>query len=161
MEKEKQVKEEIKEENAITYREFGGVQKRSTTQAEKFTTIDLTDVKTLYNLENAECDYKINDCVDQSIRVKDVLIKNYYKPLDEPVVDENGEIVREFETSRVCILIDAAGKTYVTASKMFTIQMMRFINDFGVDVIKNGLDIKIVKKKVKNSSNTSLGFELI
>ena len=39
--------------------------------------------------------------------------------------------------------------------------MMRFINDFGIDVIKNGLEIKIVKKKVKGSNNTSLGFELI
>ena len=152
---------ETVEETALTYKQFGGMTRRSTTQAEKFTTIDLNDVKTLYNLENAECDYKINDCVDQSIRVKDVLIKNYYKPLDEPVVDENGEILREFDTSRVCILIDDAGKTYVTASKMFTIQMMRFINDFGIDVIKNGLEIKIVKKKVKGSNNTSLGFELI
>ena len=152
---------ETVEETALTYKQFGVITRRSTTQAEKFTTIDLSDVKTLYNLENAECDYKINDCVDQSIRVKDVLIKNYYKPLDEPVVDENGEIIREFDTSRVCILIDDAGKTYVTASKMFTIQMMRFINDFGIDVIKNGLEIKIVKKKVKGSNNTSLGFELI
>lgn len=156
-------KEELKEveENAITFREFNSVARRSTTQAEKFTTIDLTDVKTLYNLENAECDYKINDCVDQAIRVKDVLIKNYYKPLDDPEVDDNGEITKEFEISRVTILIDDAGKTYVTGSKMFTLQMMRFINDFGVDVIKNGLEIKIVKKKVRNSNNTSLGFELI
>lgn len=149
------------QENAITFREFNSVARRSTTQAEKFTTIDLSDVKTLYNLENAECDYKINDCVDQNIRVKDVLIKNYYKPLEEPVVDEDGEILKEFEISRVCILIDDAGKTYVTASKMFTLQMMRFIADFGVDTIKAGLDIKIVKKKIKNSNNASLGFELI
>ena len=41
-----------KEENAITFREFNSIARRSRTQAEKFTTIDLSDVKTLYNLES-------------------------------------------------------------------------------------------------------------
>ena len=39
--------------------------------------------------------------------------------------------------------------------------MIRFINDLEIDVIKNGLEIKIVKKKEKGSKNTSLEFKLI
>ena len=61
----------------------------------------------------------------------------------------------------VTILIDDQNQSYVTASKMFTLQMKRFIETFGVNVIKNGLEIKIVNKKVKDSNNKSLGFELI
>ena len=61
----------------------------------------------------------------------------------------------------VTILLDEQGQTYVTASKIFTLQMKRFIETFGVDTIKNGLEIKIVNKKVANSNNKSLGFELI
>ena len=44
---------------------------------------------------------------------------------------------------------------------MFTNQMKRFIVMYGVDSIKNGLEIKIVKKKIKDSGNKALAFELI
>ena len=123
-----------------------------------FTTI--TDSKVIFNLENT-CDYKINDCKGEVIRVKDVLIKVIESPLAEPYEDEETGNIIDKEYKKVCILIDDNGKSYVTGSKMFTNQMMRYINLFGVKPIEEGLEIKIVEKSVRNSNNKSLGFELV
>lgn len=162
---EKEIKnEEIKNEEIkgdLVVSGFGSLDHTSKTKKKTYTTIDLSDVKTLYNLDNKDCDFKINDCIGQSLRIKDVVIKEFERDLEEPVVDENGEIVQEKERKLVTILIDDQNQTYVTASKVFTLQMKRFIETFGVNVIKNGLDIKIVSKKIQGSNNKALGFELI
>lgn len=157
----KEVKEEVEEKGDMVVASFGSLANASKTRKKTYTTIDLSDVKTLYNLDNKDCDYKINDCVGQNLRVVDVVIKEFERDLEEPVVDENGEVVQDKERKMVTILLDEQGKSYVTASKIFTLQMKRFIETFGVDVIKKGLEIKIVNKKVANSNNKSLGFELI
>lgn len=144
-------------ENSLVVSNFNELEKaESTTKMSIYTTIDPSDIKTLYNLDNSSCDFKLNDCKGQAIRLKDVLIKNfdYYK-------DENGEDLETPENKKITILIDDQNKTYVTASKIFAIQMLRFIARFGNDAIKNGLDIKIVEKEIKNSKNKGLGFELI
>lgn len=153
--------EEKEEKQEMVVSSFGSLANASKTRKRTYTTIDISDVKTLYNLDNKDCDFKINDCVGQSIRVVDVVIKEFERDLEEPVVDNNGEVVQDKERKMVTILIDEQGQSYVTASKMFTLQMKRFIETFGVDTIKNGLEIKIVNKKVANSNNKSLGFELI
>lgn len=155
------MKEENKEvkETGLMIKNFGdmeAVSSRSKTNV--FTTI--TDPKVIFNLEN-ECDYKINDCKGEVIRVKDVLIKVIETPLAEPYEDEETGNVISVEYKKVCILIDDTGKSYVTGSKMFTNQMMRYINIFGVQSIEKGLEIKIVEKAVRNSNNKSLGFELV
>lgn len=160
---------EIKKENLENNEEkdemvvsgFGTLANASKTKKKTYTTLDNTDVKTLYNLDNKDCDFKINDCVGQSIRVVDVVIKEFERELEVPIVDDKGEVIQDKERKMVTILIDDQNQSYVTASKMFTIQMKRFIETFGVNVIKNGLEIKIVNKKVKDSNNKSLGFELI
>lgn len=133
------------------------------TETKVFTTLNVNDLegqKKIFNLEN-HCDYKINDCKGQSIRVVDVLIKNIQSKLAEPKVDEETGEVQEYEFKKICILIDDQGKSYVTASKLFTLQMARYLEMFGIESIKNGLEIKIIEKEVKNSSNKSLGFELL
>lgn len=160
---EKELKEEIKESETtdMVVSSFGSLANTSQTRKKTYTTIDINDVKTLYNLDNKDCDYKINDCVGQSLRIVDVVIKEFERDLEEPVVDENGEVIQDKERKMVTILVDDHGETYVTASKIFTLQMKRFIETFGVNTIKNGLEIKIVNKKVPNSNNKSLGFELI
>lgn len=160
---------EIKKENLENNEEkeemvvsgFGTLANASKTKKKTYTTLDITDVKTLYNLDNKDCDFKINDCVGQSIRVVDVVIKEFERELEVPIVDDKGEVIQDRERKMVTILIDDQNQSYVTASKMFTLQMKRFIETFGVNVIKNGLEIKIVNKKVKDSNNKSLGFELI
>lgn len=144
-------------ENSLVVSSFNDLEKaESSTKMSIYTTIDPSDIKTLYNLDNSSCDFKLNDCKGQAIRIKEVLIKNfdYYK-------DENGEDLETPENKKITILIDDQDKTYVTASKIFAIQMLRFIARFGNEAIKNGLDIKIVEKEIKNSKNKGLGFELI
>ena len=161
-----EMEEEILEENVEEVKETGlmiknfgemeHVTRRSKTNV--FTTI--TDPKVIFNLQN-ECDYKINDCKGEVVRVKDVLIKVIETPLAEPEVNEETGEVRDKEYKKVCILIDDNKKSYVTGSKMFTNQMMDYINMFGVKSIQDGLEIKIVEKSVKGSNNKSLGFELV
>ena len=127
-----------------------------------FTTMDLEgNQKKIYNIENSNADFRLNDCKGQAIRVMDVYIKNIATKLDEPEVDESGEVVKEYEYKKICLLVDDQGKTYVTASKVFTNQMLRYIEMFGVETFKNGVEIKICDKAVKGSSNKALGFELI
>lgn len=152
-------KENVKETGLMIkdFNEMENVSSRSKTNV--FTTI--TDNKTIFNLENT-CDYKLNDCKGEVIRVKDVLIKVIETPLAEPEVnEETGEVIRDTEYKKVCILIDDEGKSYVTGSKMFTNQMIRYINMFGIQDIEEGLEIRIVERAVKNSANKALGFELV
>ncbi|MBQ1496637.1 MAG: hypothetical protein IIZ40_04765, partial [Bacilli bacterium] len=138
---------EIKKENLENNEEkdemvvsgFGTLANASKTKKKTYTTLDITDVKTLYNLDNKDCDFKINDCVGQAIRVVDVVIKEFERELEVPIVDDKGEVVQDKERKMVTILIDDQNQSYVTASKIFTLQMKRFIETFGVNVIKNGL----------------------
>ena len=150
--------EEVKETGLMikNFNEMEAAGGRSKTNV--FTTI--TDNKVIFNLEN-KTDFKLNECKGELIRVKDVLIKVIETPLEEPEVDENGNIIKDKEYKKVCILIDDEGKSYVTGSKMFTNQMMRYINLFGIQSIEEGLEIRIIEKDVKNSSNKALGFELV
>lgn len=150
--------EEVKETGLMIkdFSEMENVGSRSNTDV--FTTI--TDVKLLFNLDN-HCDYKLNDCKGETIRVKDVLIKVISTPLDEPEVDENGVIVKDKEIKKVCVLIDDEGKSYVTGSKMFTNQMIRYIGYAGIQSIQAGLEIKIIEKEVKGTNNKALGFDLV
>ena len=134
---------------------------KKASETKVFTTLDLNkDKKKIFNLEN-NCDFKLNDCKGQSIRVVDVMIKSIQKKLAEPIVDEETGEVKEFEFKKVCILIDDQGKSYVTASKLFTLQMARYLEMFGIESVKEGLEIRIIEKPIKNSNNKSLGFELL
>lgn len=149
--------EEVKEETGIaTVQDFGAMSKKSNTKADIFTNI--TDQKKIFNLDS-KVDTLLNDCEGEVIRVKEVLIKRYKKPMKEPIVDEEtGEVLKDTETTMACILIDDKNKSYATGSKIFTIQMMRYIQMFGIT--EEGFDIKIVKTK-QTSGNKALGFELV
>lgn len=140
--------------------DFGGIGRNSTTKTQVFTNI--TDRKKLFNLEN-KVDEMINDCVDEMIRVKDVLIKTYEKPMKEPIFDEEtGEILKDKEYSMSCVIVDDNGKSYATGSKMFTLQLMRYLQmeeQFGEK--PETFDIKIIKKKVGENGNKALSFELV
>lgn len=159
MEENKEIIENKKEEMVVSG--FGEIQRASKTDKKYYTTIDINDYKTLYNLDNAEITNKLNDCEGQMIRVTDVLIKEFKHQLEEPIVnDETGE-VKEYEINKVCILIDEQGEKYVTGSKVFTNQMKNYISMFGIDSIKKGLEIKIIKKTMNGSNNKCLAFELV
>lgn len=159
METKEEVKEMTVQEN-YSISDFGGIGRNSTTKTQVFTNI--TDRKKLFNLEN-KVDEMLNDCVDEMIRVKDVLIKTYEKPMKEPLVDEEtGEILKDKEYSMSCVIVDDNGKSYATGSKMFTMQLMRFLQmeeQFGEK--PETFDIKIIKKKVGENGNKALSFELV
>ena len=146
--------ENVKEENGLVIKGFDTLQKRTSTKTDIFTNI--TDQKKIFNLES-KVDNLLNDFEGSTIEVKEVLIKRFEKPIKEPEVDENGEIIKDTEITMSCILIDTNNVSYATGSKVFTIQMMRYLEMFG---IKDSFLIKITKNK-QESGNKTLGFELV
>ena len=147
---------EVEETGLSTIQGFGALGKRTETKCNIYTNI--TDQKKIFNLDS-KVDNLLNDCEGELIRVKEVLIKRYEKPMKEPVIDdETGEILKDKEISMACILIDDNEKSYATGSKVFTIQMMRYLDMFGLN--NEGFEIKIVKNKTENG-NKSLGFEVV
>ena len=143
-------------ENNLVLKNINDLELSSSVKKGIYTTIDSKDFKTLYNLDNGDCDFKLNDCKGQAIRVKNVLIKNFDK-----YKDENGNDLDVPINKKITILIDDQNKTYVTASKIFAIQLLRFIERYGNEPITNGLDIRIIEKEIKGSKNKGLGFELV
>ena len=119
----------------------------------------LTDKKVIFNL-GTKVDFKLNDCEGKELNVVDVLIKTF-RHLDSDFNEETGLVEESYNFSKVCILIDDKGKSYVTGSKMFTNQMIDYIKMFGINEIKEGLKVKIVKNKMSNSDNKYLAFELL
>lgn len=151
--------EENKNNEGLMVSDFGEMIANKNSNRKIYTT--LTDQKKLFNLETS-CDCKINDCKGEKLRIKDVVIKINERKLKEPIVnEETGEIEKDTEKTMVTILIDENGCSYVTASKIFTMQMINYIKMFGLESITEGLEIKIVERAIKNSGNKALGFELV
>ena len=157
------LKEGVKEETgSIVVSNVNELRSANASKVKVFTSLDVSDTKAIFNLENKEADFKINDCVGQSIRMVDVYIKTFERKMKEPEVDEEtGEIVKDTEYKKVCVIIDDQGKSYVTASKIFTMEMMNYLALFGIDKIHEGVEIKFINKAIKNSNNKALGFELL
>ena len=116
----------------------------------------------MFNLEN-NVDELLNDCEGEKIRVKEVLIKRYEKPLKEPVIDEEtGKIIKDKEITMSCVLVDDNNISYATGSKTFTIQLMRYLQmQERMGQKQDTFDIKIIKKKVGEKGNKALSFELV
>lgn len=155
--------EEIKEmvvQDNYEIMDFGGLNKNSNTKIKNYTNI--TDEKKLFNLEN-NVDIILNDCEGKIIRVKEVLIKRFEKPLKEPIIDETtGEILKDKEITMSCILVDENDISYATGSKVFTIQLMRYLQLKASKGTQNeAFDIKIIKKKFGDKGNKALSFELV
>lgn len=150
------VPDENIQETGLVIKGFDTLQRRTETKRDIFTNI--TDEKKIFNLESKVTNL-LNDFEGSIIEVKEVLIKRFEKPMKEPLIDEQtGEILKDKEISMSCILIDKNDVSYATGSKVFTIQMMRYIEMFGIK--EDGFLIKIVKNK-QSSGNKTLGFELV
>lgn len=158
MENEENKALQTKEEN-YNIMGFNDLGKGTTTKTDVFTNI--TDSKKIFNLEN-KVDYLLNDCENELIRVKDILIKRYEKPLKEPILDdETGEILKDKEYSMSCVIVDETGKSYATGSKTFTVQLMKYLQmQSRIGEKQETFDIKIIKKKTTNG-NKALAFELV
>lgn len=158
-----ETKEEVKEmtvQENYSISDFGELGRNTNTKTEVFTNIK--DSKKIFNLEN-KVDELLNDCVDELIRVKEVLIKRYEKPLKDPVIDEEtGEIIKDKEITMSCVLVDDNNKSYATGSKTFIIQLMRYLQmQERIGQKEETFDIKIIKKKVGQNGNKALSFELV
>lgn len=150
------VPDENVQETGLVIKGFDTLKRRTETKRDIFTNI--TDEKKIFNLESKVTNL-LNDFEGSIIEVKEVLIKRYEKPMKDPIIDEQtGEIIKDKEISMSCILIDKNDISYATGSKVFTIQMMRYIEMFGIK--EDGFLIKIVKNK-QSSGNKTLGFELV
>lgn len=150
----------VQEQDNYQIMDFGGLGKNTNTKTEVFTNI--TDEKVIFNLEN-KVDNMINDCEGELIRVKDVLIKRYEKPMKEPIFDEEtGEIVKDKEITMSCVIVDDNNVSYATGSKTFIIQLMRYLQMKARKGTANEpFEIKIIKKKVGEKGNKALSFELV
>lgn len=134
------------------------------TGTEIMTQTTLQDKKEIFNIENGECNVKLNDIVGQEITVRNIFMKRIISKLKDDEIEINeqtGEVLNDKKVSVVTILIDKDGKRYVTASKIFAISIFNLIRTFGIEDIQKGIDIKIIKKSVTNSPNKALGFELL
>lgn len=153
---------ELNEENS---KELGLVSIESTNQNGTVMEVDTTvqSKKDIFNIENGECDVKVNDIVGEEIVITDVFQKRIIRKLrdDEIEVDENGEIKEDMKYSIVTILIDDQGIKYVTASKTFAYAIQNLVNTFGIEEIQKGIKIRIIKKSISGSNNKALGFELV
>lgn len=152
-------KEMVVQERSSSIMSFDDLKQNSNTKMDIITNIE--DKKELYNIDNSTPDALLNDCVGEKIRVKKVLIKRYEKPMEKSQFDETtGKIIKDTETSMSIMLIDDNGKTYATGSKSFGWQLIKFLRDYQPDM-NAGLEIEIVKNKVQNSNNKTLGFKLV
>ena len=150
----------VANDNNYSISDFGGLSKNTDTKTQVFTNIQ--DTKKLFNLEN-NVDTSLNDCEGETIRVKQVLIKRYEKPLKDVIIDEQtGEVIKDKEITMSCVLVDNDGKSYATGSKVFTIQLMRYLQmQERMGQTNQSFDIKIIRKKVGDRGNKALSFELV
>lgn len=157
--KEETMEMQVLEQDNYQVMNLADLGKNSQTKTEVFTNI--TDEKKIFNLEN-KVDAMLNDCENEVIVVKEVLIKRYTKPLKEPIVnEETGEIEKEYKFSMSCVIVDNKDKSYATGSKTFTIQLMRYLQmKERTNKKDEELTIKIIKKKTPNG-NKALSFELV
>jgi hypothetical protein len=156
------------EENKIENesKELALVKAEGTTEAgtQILTQTTIQDKKQVFNIENGECDIKLNDIVGENITICDIFMKRIISNLPEDEIElneETGEVIKDKKVSVVTILVDKEGDRYVTASKIFAMSILNLIRVYGIEEIQKGVEIKIIKKSVSNSSNKALGFELI
>ena len=72
-----EINEEVETKESLTVvQDFSALNKTSTTKTEVFTNI--TDKKKIFNLES-RVDYLLNECENEKIRLKEVLIKRFKK----------------------------------------------------------------------------------
>ena len=141
---------EGKEVSALaTVQDFGALSKSTNTKAEMFTNI--TDQKKIFNLDS-HVDNLLNDCEGELIRVKEVLIKRYKKPMKEPLIDdETGEIKTKYRT----ILFDENGQTYATGSYGIYNILKKIVQIYGLpESWENPLKVKVAKRPIGNGKQS-------
>lgn len=156
--------EEMKNNEEV--KELAIVKSKAETEAGTLISTETTvqDKKEIFNIENGECDIRLNDIVGQEIEITNVFMKRIVSKLkdeDIEINEQTGEIVSDKKISVVTILLDKDNKKYVTASKIFAMSVLNLIRTFGIEDLQKGIKIRIIKKSVSGSNNKALGFELV
>ena len=83
--------------------------------------------------------------------------------MKEPVInEETGEVLKDKDITMSCVLVDEDNRSYATGSKVFIIQMMRYLQmQSRMKQENQSFDIKIIKKKFGEKGNKALSFELV
>ena len=156
--------EEMKNNEEV--KELAIVKSKAETEAGTLISTETTvqDKKEIFNIENGECDIRLNDIVGQEIEITNVFMKRIVSKLKEEEIeidDATGEVLKDTKISVVTILLDKDNKKYVTASKIFAMSVLNLIRTFGIEDLQKGIKIRIIKKSVSGSNNKALGFELV
>lgn len=156
--------EEMKNNEEV--KELAIVKSKAETEAGTLISTETTvqDKKEIFNIENGECDIRLNDIVGQEIEITNVFMKRIVSKLKEEDIeidDATGEVLKDTKISVVTILLDKDNKKYVTASKIFAMSVLNLIRTFGIEDLQKGIKIRIIKKSVSGSNNKALGFELV
>lgn len=156
--------EEIKKNEEV--KELAIIKSKAETETGTLISTETTvqDKKEIFNIENGECDIRLNDIVGQEIEITNVFMKRIVSKLKEEdiEIDEStGEVLKDTKISVVTILLDKDNKKYVTASKIFAMSVLNLIRTFGIEDLQKGIKIRIIKKSVSGSNNKALGFELV
>ena len=131
---------EIVKANQSTTKTFCSV--KAETRAEKIK---------LYNALK-DCDFKLNDVVGSTIKIKDVFIQEYTKE-DE----ETGEV----RTCHRTIIFGDDGKSYVTASNYLYNTLKQIFAIFGLPTEwDTPLTVEVVKQSLKDGKS-SLSLKLV
>lgn len=110
----------------------------------------IEDKKELFNALE-ECDLLINDCVGETIDIKDFYIEEY---------DKADETTGELKTKYRTIIFDKDGKSYATGSYGIYNSIKKLIMVYGYPTYTDEVKVKISKKKTKNG-NQSLSLILM
>ena len=123
----------------------------NTRERECFTSVNLNSEESRIDLFNAteNSDVLLNDIVGQTITINDIYIEKY--PIKE-VDEETGEVTFDGVKYRT-ILFDKDGKTYATGSYGIYNVIRKMLDLLGIEVIKSGLKVEVVKVPIKDGKS--------
>lgn len=112
----------------------------------------MVEKQDFFNMLN-QCTGRLNDMENQVIRVKDVYMQQFTRKDKETGEERIG---------RRTILITADGKSFVTMSSYFQMELGKLISAFGEpNTWEKPLAMKIVKRDQANAQGKILQFELV
>lgn len=103
------------------------------------------DKKDLFNALES-CDVLLNDCVGNTLIIKDIYIE------EKQVIDEEtGELKTKYRT----ILFDEAGQTYATGSYGIYNVLRKIVQVYGLPTTwEKGLEVKVSKRPIGNGKQS-------
>ena len=138
--------------NELIIKDFNELESKRRSKTDVFTT--LTDAKTIFNLDNST-DYKLNDCIGQTITVIGATIGEYP---NETTNEETGEVIIRKKHS-LC-LFDENGKSYVTGSGNCYYSFVGIITLKGMPTKDKPLKLEVVNVPAETKGHNYLKLKI-